>query len=106
MANENLTPPGGWNPFLVSSITKLTGSRLMALGARLAEQPSDERPKLRWQLGTETTDVELIFTEPDRLTLWINPDIRRGETEALALRGLALKHNLTYVNSGEDDENL
>lgn len=106
MTNENLTPPGGWNPFLVSSITKLTGSRLMALGARLAEQPSDERPKLRWQLGRETTDVELIFTEPDRLTLWINPDIRRGETEALALRGLALKHNLTYVNSGEDDENL
>ena len=99
MTNENLTPPGGWNPFLVSSITSLTGSRL-------AEQPSDERPKLRWQLGTETTDVELIFTEPDRLTLWINPDIRRGETEALALRGLALLHNLIYMKSGEDDENL
>jgi hypothetical protein len=102
MTNENLTPPGGWNPFLVSSITSLTGSRL-------AEQPPDEQPSLCWQLSGGTIDVQLILDERDldKLTLRLNSKIcSRSETEMRALRDLARQHNLTYVNSGEDDENL
>mgnify|MGYP003657989313 CR=1 FL=1 len=97
MANEKLTPPGGWNPHLVSSITSLTGSRL-------AEQPPDEQPRLRWQTSFGTTDLELR-RGAQQFTLWINADVYRSEKEALALRGLALLHNLIYTTSGETDEN-
>jgi len=107
MANENLSPPGGWNPYLISSITGITGSRL-------AEQPPDEQPRLRWQLSGGTTDLELRRNKPlsskaietRQFTLWINSDVYRSEKEALALRGLALLHNLIYTTSGETDENL
>ena len=106
MAHENLSPPGGWNPYLISSITSLTGSRL-------AEQPPDEQPRLRWQLSGGTTDLELRRNKPlsskaietRQFTLWLNADVYRSEKEALALRGLALLHNLIYMKSGEDDEN-
>jgi hypothetical protein len=107
MANEKLTPPGGWNPHLISSITSLTGSRL-------APQPPDEQPRLRWETSFGKTDLELRrnptlsskAVETRQFTLWINSDLYRSEKEALALRGLALMHNLIYTTSGDTDENL
>jgi len=90
-----------WCPWLISSICNLTTSRL-------AEHDSEElpvRPKLRWQLTTGTVDVELTVTGLHQLTLWINSDVYRSETEALALRGLALQHNLVYIKGGKN-ENL
>ena len=98
MANEKLTPPGGWNPHLVSSITSLTGSRL-------APQPPDEQPRLLWQTPFGKTDLELR-RGAQQFTLWLNADVYRSEKDMRALRDLARQHNLTYLLSGDTDENL
>jgi len=105
--NENHSHPyiGGpdntlWDPWLVSSLTKITFSTL-------AQQNSGEppvRPKLRWRTHyTEIIDVELILTGPNEITLWINPEVYRSEADALALRGLAAEHDLKYVLAAEHD---
>lgn len=97
-----------WCPWLISSICNLTTSRLAEHDSE--ELPMSMRPKLRWQLTTGTVDVELTVTEPQshsaarhQLTLWVNSDVYRSETEALALRGLALQHNLVYIKGGKNE---
>jgi hypothetical protein len=103
MVNENITARGDrylWNPHLVSSITTITGSRLASL-------ESNDRPSLCW-LCAETIDVQLILDnrDLDKLTLRLNSKIcSRSETEMRALRDLARQHNLTFLTSGDTDEN-
>ena len=101
MIDENITARGDrylWNPHLVSSITTITGSRL-------ASRESNDRPSLCW-LCAETIDVQLILDELDKLTLRLNSKIfSRSEKELRALRDLARQHNLTFLTSGDTDEN-
>ena len=101
MIDENITARGDrylWNPHLVSSITTITGSRL-------ASRESNGRPSLCW-LCAETIDVQLILDELDKLTLRLNSKIfSRSEKELRALRDLARQHNLTFLTSGDTDEN-
>ena len=102
MIDENITARGDrylWNPHLVSSITTITGSRLAA-------RESNRRPSPCWRCA-ETIDVQLILDELDKLTLRLNSKIfSRSEKELRALRDLARQHNLTFLTSGETDENL
>ena len=102
MIDENITARGDrylWNPHLVSSITTITGSRL-------ASRESNGRASLCW-LCAETIDVQLILDELDKPTLRLNSKIfSRSEKELRALRDLARQHNLTFLTSGETDENL
>ena len=86
---------------LVSSITTITGSRLAS------RESNDRKAYLCW-LCAETIDVQLILDDRDlgKLTLRLNSKIcSRSETEMRALRDLARQHNLTFLTSGDTDEN-
>ena len=89
-----------WDPWLIARITRITYTTLAQQNC--GEQPVP--PKLQWRTCMGTIDVELTLTGPNEITLWLNPEVYRSEADALALRGLAAEHDLTYVNGGEDRE--
>ena len=68
-----------WDPTLIADIT------LILLSARL----TDHGPALEWSTSGDRPDVRL-----ERKALLLNGDRFRGDTERLALAGIAAKHNL------------